>query len=99
MTKFIVATTTLGALAVAALGLAGPATATPTGGSSASDAVMSLQADGYTVQFNGTVRGPLSRCTVTGVHGLAEPMSVMDMLDPTHFDTVYLDLSCPSTNN
>jgi hypothetical protein len=101
MTKFTVITAAIGALAVTALGLAGGAAAIPTGGSTAADTVSSLQDQGYNVQFNGTATAPLSRCTVTGIHGLLGTQMSMDvaMMTPRQFDTVYVDLSCPPTNN
>ena len=94
MNKFTITAATLGALAATALGLAGAAAAAPTGGSSASDTVSSLQAQGYNVQLNGSVTAPLSQCIVTGVHG--EPAG---RIDSTQFTTVYVDVSCPPSNN
>jgi hypothetical protein len=92
MRKFTV-TAAAGALAATALGLAGAAAAAPTGSSSASDTVKSLQAQGYNVQLNGSVTSELSQCIVTGVHGdNGRP-------DPTQFTTVYVDVSCPPSNN
>jgi hypothetical protein len=91
MKSFTIATATVGALAATALGLAGVAAAAPTGGSSASDTVNRLQAQGYNVQLNGAVAAPLSQCTVTGVHG--------NSASPTTFTTVYVDISCPPSNN
>ena len=97
MKKFTITTATVGALAATTLGLAGAAgaaAATPTGDSLASDTVNSLQAQGYNVQLNGSVTAPLSQCIVTGVHGdSAAPH------DPTVFTTVYVDVSCPPSNN
>jgi len=94
MKTFAVTAATVGALAATALGLAGAAAAAPIGGSSASDAVSSLQAQGYNVVLNGSVTAPLSECTVTGVHGdSAGPV------DPTRLNTVYVDVSCPSLND
>jgi hypothetical protein len=91
-----------GVLTAAALGSAGAATAAPTTGSAA-DVVKALQDQGYSVQFNGTTNGPLSNCGVTGVHGLTVMMmpdgSLMMKMDPTNPGTVYVDVSCPSTNN
>ena len=52
MKKFTITAATVGALAATALGLAGAAAAAPTGGSSASDTVNSLQAQGYNVQLD-----------------------------------------------
>jgi hypothetical protein len=91
MKKFTITATTVGALAVAALGLASATAATPTGGSRASDTVKNLEAQGYNVQLNGSVSGPLSQCKVTGVHG--QPAS---RIGPTQFTTVYVDVNCPN---
>ena len=92
MKTFAVTAATVGALAATALGLAGAAAAAPLGGSSASDAVSSLQAQGYNVVLNGSVTAPLSECTVTDVHGDFP-------VDPTRLNTVYVDVSCPSLND
>ncbi len=90
-----------GLLAAAALGSAGAAAADPTTGSAA-DVVKALQDQGYNVQFNEPTNMQLSRCTVTGVHGLNVTMNpdgnLMMMMQPGHFDTVYVDLSCPTSN-
>ena len=56
------------------------------------------------MQFNEPTNMQLSRCTVTGVHGLNVTMNpdgnlmMMMMMQPGHFDTVYVDLSCPTSN-
>jgi hypothetical protein len=92
MNKFAIATTIAGILAAGAMAMPGAAIAAPTGGSNAADAVKDLQDMGYNVQLNGTVRGPLSQCTVTDVHGLANS-------DPTVFTTAYVDISCPSSDD
>ncbi|MDT5371875.1 MAG: hypothetical protein QOC62_6306 [Mycobacterium sp.] len=94
MKRFTITAATVGALAVTALGLAGSAAAAPTGDSSASDTIRSLQAQGYSVQLNGSVTSALSQCLVTGVHG--EPAG---RPDPTQFTIVYVDVSCPPSNN
>ena len=91
MKMFALTTFTAGALAATALGLAGAAAAAPAGPSSAGDTVKSLQAEGYIVQLNGTANGPLSECTVTGVH--PDPAG---SINQTQFTTVYVDISCPS---
>jgi hypothetical protein len=78
----------MGVLATAAMGLAGPATATPTGGSPAADTVKWLQEQGYAVRLKGIPSGPLSQCTATGIHGLR------DSTDQSRFTTVYVDISC-----
>jgi hypothetical protein len=94
MGKFIVTAGVLGALAATTLGCAGSAAAAPTGAASAGDTVKSLQAQGYNVQINGSVTSPLSECLVTGVHGVPTTRT-----DPTQFVTVYVDVSCPPSNN
>jgi len=94
MPKFTITAATIGALAVIALGWAGSAAAAPTGGSSAADVVNSLQAQGYNVQTNGSVTAPLSECIVTGVHGDSAGRTAS-----TQFTTVYVDVSCPPSNN
>jgi hypothetical protein len=80
------------ALATTAIGHASVAVATPTGGSSAGDVVKLLEAQGYSVQINGSVTVPLSQCLVTGIHGDTVKK------DPTQFSTVYVDVSCPPNN-
>jgi hypothetical protein len=90
MKKFTITATTVAALAATALGLPGAAAAASTGGSSASNTVNSLHAQGYNVQVNGSVTAPLSECIVTGVHGDS---------GSTQSTTVYVDISCPPSNN
>ena len=63
MKTFTMTAATVGALAATALGLAGAAAAAPLGGSSASDAVSSLQAQGYNVH---TQR--VGDCPAVGLH-------------------------------
>jgi hypothetical protein len=69
---------------------------------SAPDIVKMLQDQGYTVQFNGTVPGPLSNCSVDGVHGLTIMMTpdgnLMMKMDSANHGTVFVDVSC-TTNN
>jgi hypothetical protein len=92
MTRFLVTTVTAGALAAAALGLAGTAAAFPSGGSAA-DTVTSLEAEGYNVQLNGIASAPLSRCSVTGIHPkLNDSASIAEKQNTT----VFIDVSCPS---
>ena len=78
--------------------MAGAAAAFPSGSTSAADTVENLQARGFAVQLNGTVNGPLSECTVTGVHGLNN--SNVDewgrLIDPSQCSTAFVDISCPS---
>jgi hypothetical protein len=93
MIRFAIVSGIVGVSATAALGLAGAAAAAPSGAGTASDVVQSLKDQGYNVMLNGTPEGPLSECTVTGVHnpdmsGLAKA-----------FTTAYVDVSCPRTDN
>lgn len=100
--KLTTAHAAVAVLAAAAIASAGTATAAPTT-SSAADVVKALQDQGYSVQFNGPTNGPLSMCTVTGVHGLTATMTsdgnLMMKMEPAQSGTVYVDLSCPPSNN
>jgi hypothetical protein len=95
----------IGVLAAAALGSSATAAADPAVNGNAADVVKMLQDHGYNVQFN--MPSPdmsLSRCTVNGVHGLPLAMTangnLMVMMAPTsNVGSVYVDLSCPPTNN
>lgn len=89
-------------LATTAVVASAAAGAVPTSGT-ASEVVKGLQDQGYDVQFNQPTTMSLSRCTVTGVHGLTVTMTsegnLMMMMQAGHTDTVYVDLSCPGSNN
>jgi hypothetical protein len=96
--KTAIITITLGALTAGAVGLAGAAAAFPSDGSAA-DTVSSLRDKGFDVQVNGSVNGQqLSRCTVTGVHGLSN--SNVDasgaVIDRTKLTMAFVDVVCPS---
>ena len=99
MRNLAIATGTAGAIAAVALGFAGVAGAAPAGPGSASDVVKSLQDQGYNVMLNGsTSGGPLSACSVTGIHPAgSNPADASGRA--TQFSTVYVDISCPSSNN
>ncbi len=103
MKNFTVAATIMTGFAAATIALAGAAAAAPIVNANAADAVTTLMTDGYAVQFNGIPRGPLSKCTVTGVHGLDGRMmsmdEIMETMDPQTFGIVYLDITCPNSNN
>lgn len=93
----------IGVLAAAALGSSATAAADPLNGNAA-DVVKMLQDQGYDVQFNMPSNMSLSRCTVNGVHGLPVMMTsdgnMMVMMAPTsNVGSVYVDLSCPPSNN
>ena len=89
----------VGVLAVVTLGSSGVAAAGPSGFANfgnAQDTVNALTAAGYTVQINGGTAFPLSSCKVIQVEGLNNS-NIDDAgkrIDPTKFDTVYVDVSC-----
>ena len=87
------------AVVVAGFIFAGSAGAAPSGLGSAADVMKSLQGQGYNVMLNGTQFGALSACAVTGVQNPAGPNAIDAMGRTDQFTTVYIDISCPSTNN
>jgi hypothetical protein len=97
--KMFIAAACFGTLAVTALGMAGETAAAPSGFANfgnAQDTVNALQARGYNVQVNGATVYPMSSCKVLGVEGLnnSNINSAGARIDPTQFDTVYVDVSC-----
>ncbi|MDT5339225.1 MAG: hypothetical protein QOD90_4730 [Mycobacterium sp.] len=100
LTSCVFKTATVGALAAAGLALAGAATAASTVYGNAQDTISGLQAQGYSVQVNGTADDPMTECTVTGVTGLSD--SNVDaagrLLDPTKFTTAHVDITCPDVH-
>ena len=94
--------TAIFALVVAAwLGLPVTANAVPPlgGGSSASDVISGLQAQGYTVQVqydNGNPRVALSDCTVTGVSGDDGTTSDGKPHTAASSHMVYVHVNCPN---
>lgn len=96
ITVACVGTLTVSALGSAVVGLAGPAAAAPSGFGNAQETVDALKAQGYNVVLNGAYVFPLSSCKVTGVEGLNDSNvnSAGTRIDPTQFDTVYVDISC-----
>ncbi|AGB20818.1 hypothetical protein Mycsm_00365 [Mycobacterium sp. JS623] len=79
-----------------AVGPTGAAAAAPSGFGNAQDTINALQSQGFNVVLNGAATYPLSGCKVTGIEGLNS--SNIDSwgrrIDPTQFDTVYVDISC-----
>jgi hypothetical protein len=94
MKKFAHITFAVGAMAGTLLGFAASATAAPTNSTSAENTVNRLQALGYNVALNGSITAPLSVCSVVGVHP-DDPGTVA----PKQFTTIWLEVSCPPTNN
>jgi hypothetical protein len=61
----------------------------------AADGILALQSNGYLVQVNigdGDKNSSLSSCKITGIDGLRGD-------SPPPNTTVFLTLSCPSSNN
>jgi hypothetical protein len=96
MSKFRSIAVRVAVIGVAAVGSVGVATAAPSGSGNAQDTVDELASDGYAVQINGSPAGPLSSCSVTGVHGL--PNDPVTIPAPKLLTTVYVDLDCMSNN-
>jgi hypothetical protein len=67
MKKYAIAAVAAGAMTAAVLGLAGVATAAPTGPSKVDDTVRTLESSGYHVILNRSGAAPLASCTVTSV--------------------------------
>ena len=67
MKQYAIAAVAAGAMTVAVLGLAGVATAAPTGPSKVDDTVRTLETSGYHVILNRSGAAPLASCTVTSV--------------------------------
>ncbi|WP_006244050.1 hypothetical protein [Mycolicibacterium tusciae] len=82
MKKFAISIASASVLAVAALGLAG--TATAAGGADVT--VDGLKTEGYSVQLNKTPSANLSQCAVTNVN--------RDSISGPN-PTAYVDISCP----
>jgi hypothetical protein len=91
-----------GAIATAALGLAGAAGAAPSGGLDASQTVGQLQARGFDVIVNKVGSAPLDRCVVNAVrpgHTFSRvdsgvPGAMDDIVTTVTAMTVYVDVAC-----
>ncbi|EHB53534.1 hypothetical protein MycrhDRAFT_3997 [Mycolicibacterium rhodesiae JS60] len=92
----------IGLAVCAALCTPGVAGAIPTS-DSAADVVEALHNQGYNVLFNSPSTMPLPACTVNGIHGLTVMMipdgSLMLPTNPNTPGVVYVDLTCPDSNN
>lgn len=67
ISKFFVTALSAAAMTATALGIAGIATAAPTGPSQVEDTMKALEAEGYNVILNRTGTAPLSACSVVSV--------------------------------
>ena len=102
MKSFTLPVIAAGAIATAALGLAGSAGAAPSGALDASQTVGQLQARGFDVIVNKVGTAPLDRCVVKAVRP-GQTFSRMDSGAPGAMDdivttvtamTVYVDVAC-----
>jgi ABC-type phosphate transport system substrate-binding protein len=82
MKTFVMTIAAAGAMAAAALGFAGAASAA--GGADAT--INGLQSDGYTIQLNGSTTAPLTACTVTDVRRDGSSGGSL---------TAYVNVACP----
>jgi hypothetical protein len=102
MKSFTLPVIAAGAIATAALGLAGVAGAAPSAAIDASQTVAQLQARGFDVIVNKLGTAPLDQCVVSAVRP-GQTFSRMDSGAPGAMDdivttvtarTVYVDVSC-----
>jgi hypothetical protein len=102
MKSFTLPAIAAGAIATAALGLAGAAGAAPSGAFDASQTVGQLQARGFDVIVNKVGTAPLDRCVVNAVRP-GQTFSRMDSGAPGAMDdivttvtamTVFVDVAC-----
>ena len=91
-----------GAIAVAAVGLAGAANAAPSGPTTASQTVSNLQAQGFHVILNKIGTAPLDQCVVNAVRpgqtysrmDSGAPGAMNDIVTTVTAKTVYVDVEC-----
>lgn len=91
-----------GAMAFAAVGLAGVANAAPAGPATASETVNALQAQGFHVILNRIGTAPLDKCVVSGVRpgqtytrmDSGAPGAGSSIVTTVTAKTVYVDVDC-----
>jgi hypothetical protein len=99
MKAFTLAAVTTGALACAALGFTGTATAAPSGPSNVDDTVRSLEGKGYNVIVNREGATPLSQCSVAAVrpgqtHSTTDSRGGGSLNTTVTSETVFVDVAC-----
>jgi hypothetical protein len=99
MKAFTLAAMTTGALACAALGFTGTATAAPAGPSNVDQTVKTLESKGYNVIVNRTGAAPLSQCSVASVrpgqtHSTTDSRGGGSLNTTVTAETVYVDVAC-----
>lgn len=94
--------TDTGAIAAAALGLAGAANAAPSGPTTASQTVGELQSGGFHVILNKVGTAPLDQCVVSAIRprqtyswmDSGAPGAMDDIVTTVTAKTVYVDVAC-----
>ena len=102
MKNYLYTALTAGALASAALGLAGTANGAPAGPSSVDATISQLRAQGYQVIVNRIGTGAVDQCTVSAVRpgqtfsrtDSGAPGADDDLVTTVTNKTVYLDVAC-----
>ena len=102
MQNYLYTALAAGALASAALGLAGTANAAPTGPSSVDATISQLRAQGYQVIVNRIGTGAVDQCTVSAVRpgqtfsrtDSGAPGADDDLVTTVTNKTVYVDVAC-----
>jgi hypothetical protein len=102
MEAFAVPVIIAGAMATAAVALAGATNAAPTGDTSAAQTVNQLRAQGFQVILNKIGTAPLDQCTVSGVRpgqtfarmDSGAPGAMDDIVTTVTARTVYVDVTC-----
>lgn len=102
MKSFFFTTLTAGALASAALGLAGTANAAPSGPSSVDQTVSQLRSQGYQVILNKVGTAPPNQCAVNAVRrgqtfsrtDSGVPGAGNDVITTVTNKTLYVDVKC-----
>jgi hypothetical protein len=102
MKKFVVTSLAAGALASAALGLAGTAAAAPSGPSPVDDTVNRLRAEGFNVIVSRVDSDAVDRCTLNAVRpgqtfsrtDTGVPGAQDDPVTTVTNKTVYVDVIC-----
>ena len=102
MKKILFTSLAAGALASAALGLAGTASAAPSGPSPVDDTISQLQAQGFNVLVSRVDSAAVDRCTLNAVrpgqtfsrNDSGVPGAQDDLVTTATNKTVYVDLTC-----
>jgi hypothetical protein len=99
MNMYLIPALAAGALATAALGFAGTATAETTSSTHVQDTVRTLESGGYHVIVNRIGTVPLSTCTITSIHP-GHTFSTVDSrggsspVETIMAKTVLIDVAC-----